>query len=75
MKMIERIAPDVGCLPISFVNAYFVGHSGGSWALIDSGLPGRADQIFNAAEARFGAGSRPEAIYLTHGHLDRKSVV
>jgi len=70
MKAIERIAPDVGWQPISFVNAYFVGHSGGPWVLIDSGLPGRAAQIFDAAEARFGAGSRPEAIYLTHGHFD-----
>jgi glyoxylase-like metal-dependent hydrolase (beta-lactamase superfamily II) len=70
MKAIERIAPDVGWQPISFVNAYFVGHPGGPWALIDTGLPGRAAQIFNAAEARFGAGSRPEAIYLTHGHID-----
>lgn len=70
MKAIERIAPDVGWQPISFVNAYLVGHSGGPWVLIDSGLPGRANQIFAAAEARFGAGSRPEAIYLTHGHFD-----
>jgi glyoxylase-like metal-dependent hydrolase (beta-lactamase superfamily II) len=70
MKAIERIAHDVGWQPISFVNAYFVGHPGGSWALIDTGLPGRAAQIFEAAEARFGAGSRPEAIYLTHGHFD-----
>ena len=70
MKAIERIAPDVGWQPISFVNAYLVGHSGGPWALIDSGLPGRAREIFDAAEARFGSGSRPEAIYLTHGHFD-----
>lgn len=70
MKAIERIAPDVGGQPISFVNAYFVGHSGGPWALVDSGLPGWAAQIFEASEARFGAGSRPEAIYLTHGHFD-----
>jgi glyoxylase-like metal-dependent hydrolase (beta-lactamase superfamily II) len=70
MKAIERIAPDVGWQPISFVNAFFVGHSGGPWALIDSGLPGRADQIFEASEARFGTGTRPEAIYLTHGHFD-----
>ena len=70
MKAIERIAPDVGWQPISFGNAYFIGHSGGPWALIDSGLPGRADEIFAAAEARFGAGSRPQAIYLTHGHFD-----
>ena len=70
MKAIERIAPDVGWQPISFVNAYFVGHSGGPWILVDSGLPDRAAQIFAAGEARFGAGSRPEAIYLTHGHFD-----
>lgn len=70
MKAIERIAPDVGWQPISFVNAYFIGHSGGPWVLVDSGLPGREDQIFQAAAARFGAGSRPEAIYLTHGHFD-----
>jgi glyoxylase-like metal-dependent hydrolase (beta-lactamase superfamily II) len=70
MKPIERIAPDVGWLPISFVNAYFIGRPGGAWALLDTGLPGRAAEIFDAAEARFGAGSRPEAIYLTHGHFD-----
>jgi glyoxylase-like metal-dependent hydrolase (beta-lactamase superfamily II) len=70
MKAIERIAPDVGWQPINFVNAYFVGHSGGPWALVDSGLPGWATQIFEGSEARFGAGSRPEAIYLTHGHFD-----
>lgn len=70
MKPVARIAPDVGWLPISFVNAYFIGHPGGAWVLVDSGLPGRAAQIFEAAEARFGAGSRPEAIYLTHGHFD-----
>jgi glyoxylase-like metal-dependent hydrolase (beta-lactamase superfamily II) len=70
MKSIERIAPDVGWLSISFVNVYWIGHSGGPWVLIDAGLPGRAAQIYDAAEARFGAGARPEAIYLTHGHFD-----
>ena len=70
MKSIKRIAPDVGWLPISFVNVFFVGHPGGPWTLIDTGLPGRAEQIVEAAEARFGGGSRPEAILLTHGHFD-----
>jgi glyoxylase-like metal-dependent hydrolase (beta-lactamase superfamily II) len=65
-----RIAPDVGWLPTSFVNVYFVGQSGGPWAVVDTGLPGRANQIVEAAEARFGAGARPEAIFLTHGHFD-----
>jgi glyoxylase-like metal-dependent hydrolase (beta-lactamase superfamily II) len=70
MRVITRIAPDVGWLPISFVNVYFVGRPGGAWVLVDSGLPGRATQISEAAEARFGAGARPNAIILTHGHFD-----
>jgi glyoxylase-like metal-dependent hydrolase (beta-lactamase superfamily II) len=70
MRPITRIAPDVGWLPISFVNVYFVGRPGGPWVLIDAGLPGRAQQIHAAAAARYGAASRPEAILLTHGHWD-----
>ncbi|MEY2479777.1 MAG: hypothetical protein QOI04_704 [Verrucomicrobiota bacterium] len=38
--------------------------------LVDAGVPGRAEQIAAAAEARFGAGAQPEAILLTHGHFD-----
>lgn len=70
MSTITRIAPDVGWLPISFANAYFIGRPGGPWVLVDTGIPGRASQITAAAEARFGAGTRPEAIILTHGHFD-----
>src|ERR1700724_207563 len=70
MTTITRIAPDVGWLPISFVNVYFLGRPGGAWVLIDAGLPGRANQILEAAEARFGADAPPEAIVLTHGHFD-----
>jgi glyoxylase-like metal-dependent hydrolase (beta-lactamase superfamily II) len=72
MKSIERVATDVGWLPISFVNVYFVGHPGEPWAVIDTGVPGSATQVFAAAEARFGGGARPEAIYLTHGHIDHR---
>jgi len=68
--MIRRIAPDVGWLPVSFANVYFIGRPGARWVLVDAGLPGRASEIAEAAEARFGAGSRPEAILLTHGHMD-----
>jgi len=70
MTTITRIAPDVGWLPVSFVNVYFVGRPGGPWILVDAGLPGRTNQIVEAAEARFGAGASPQAIVLTHGHFD-----
>ncbi|MFL6589581.1 MAG: MBL fold metallo-hydrolase [Chthoniobacterales bacterium] len=70
MTTITRIAPDVGWMPISFVNVFFVGRPGGAWILVDTGLPGRSNQIVEAAEARFGAGVPPEAIVLTHGHFD-----
>jgi glyoxylase-like metal-dependent hydrolase (beta-lactamase superfamily II) len=70
MTTITRIAPDVGWLPVSFVNVYFIGRPGGPWILVDAGLPARANQIIEAAEARFGPASPPEAIVLTHGHFD-----
>jgi glyoxylase-like metal-dependent hydrolase (beta-lactamase superfamily II) len=70
MRTIVHIAPDVGWLPVSYTNIYFIGRPGGRWVLVDAGLPGRAGYIIEAAEARFGGGSRPEAILLTHGHPD-----
>jgi len=69
-RLITRIAPDVGWLPISFANVYFIGRPGGKWIVVDTGFPGGAHEILAAAEARFGSGSRPEAIVLTHGHID-----
>lgn len=50
-------------------NAYLVGNTN-SWVLVDSGTPGNAGKIKEAAEARFGAGAKPRAILLTHGHFD-----
>ncbi len=67
---INRLAPDVGCLPIVFVNAYFLGRPGGRWVLVDTGIPGSMEKIQRAAVERFGERSRPEAILLTHGHFD-----
>ena len=58
------------------VNLYLLGDaaadsgSSGRWVLVDTGLPGAADRIVKAAESRFGAGTRPEAIVMTHGHFD-----
>src|ERR1700726_74211 len=69
-KLITRIAPDVGWLPVSFGNVYFIGRPGGKWVLVDTSLPNHASEIVEAAEARFGGGARPQSIILTHGHID-----
>ena len=68
----DTVAAGVTQLRIQrFVNVYFV-ETGtpGEWVLIDTGLPGSAHTIIAAANALFYTGSRPEAILLTHGHLD-----
>ena len=68
-----EVRPDVACLQLSLVNVYFVGDQGAgdrTWALVDAGLGWSAGKILRAAEERFGAGSRPESIILTHGHFD-----
>lgn len=65
-----HIADEVAGMQIVFVNAYFVGTARDGWVLVDTGLPGFAWRVAGAAEERFGANSRPEAIILTHGHFD-----
>ncbi|MGI4741487.1 MAG: MBL fold metallo-hydrolase [Janthinobacterium lividum] len=68
----DQVAAGVHQLRIKrFVNVYFI-ETGtpGDWVLIDTGLPGSAKEIIAAADKLFGAGAKPEAILLTHGHLD-----
>ena len=70
---VQRVAPALARLRILFVNVYFAGdpaERGAPWVLVDAGLPHSAARIVEAAEARFGRGSRPAAIVLTHGHFD-----
>jgi glyoxylase-like metal-dependent hydrolase (beta-lactamase superfamily II) len=67
------VAPDVACVQLSIVNVYLYGPPGArdrEWVLIDAGLSLSARRIARAAAARFGPGSRPGAIVLTHGHFD-----
>ena len=65
-----EVAGGVVRVPTVFVNAYLVDAPGGAWVLVDTGLPGFAWRVRQAAAARYGAGSRPAAILLTHGHFD-----
>lgn len=64
-----QITPGVHWLRISIANVYFV-RSASGWSLIDTAIPGRAGTIRAAADSLFGAGAKPDAILLTHGHYD-----
>ena len=70
---LHEIAPDIAYRRLVMVNVVFVGPPGAgdrNWVLVDAGLWGTKSLITAAAEARFGAGARPSAIVLTHGHFD-----
>jgi glyoxylase-like metal-dependent hydrolase (beta-lactamase superfamily II) len=70
---VREIAPDLACKRLALVNVVFYGKPGAGdreWVLIDTGVGGTAGLIIRAAAQRFGNGSRPYAIILTHGHFD-----
>jgi glyoxylase-like metal-dependent hydrolase (beta-lactamase superfamily II) len=70
---ILRVTPDIACLQIMIVNAYFVGDrdKSSSFVLVDAGVgPTAADRIRQAAERFYGSAARCECIVLTHGHFD-----
>lgn len=67
------IGADLAYRRLAIVNVIFFGTPGADdrqWVLIDAGLMGTAGRIAAAAEERFGAGARPAAIVMTHGHFD-----
>lgn len=74
----QEVAPDILCVPIIMVNVILVGKPNaddGEWVLVDTGMPNSSDKIIEAANFRFGRGSKPGAIILTHGHFDHIGAV
>jgi glyoxylase-like metal-dependent hydrolase (beta-lactamase superfamily II) len=66
---VDDVTPDLVRMRYLFVNLYLWGTEAG-WVLIDAGVKGCADDIVEVAEERFGKGTVPQAIVLTHGHFD-----
>jgi glyoxylase-like metal-dependent hydrolase (beta-lactamase superfamily II) len=60
---------DVAYYTNQIVNVIFIG-TPDHWVLVDAGMPKSGEEIRLVAEDRFGAGSKPAAIILTHGHFD-----
>src|SRR5690606_14733991 len=74
----QEVRSDLYSLTIQIVNVWFVGdpeRTYPKWVLVDAGMPQSANAIAAAAERRFGPGSQPEAIVLTHGHFDHVGAV
>jgi glyoxylase-like metal-dependent hydrolase (beta-lactamase superfamily II) len=70
---VHEVAPDLGYQRLAIVNVTYFGTPNAGdrkWVLIDAGVVGTAGMIGRAAEHRFGSGTRPAAIVLTHGHFD-----
>ena len=69
----HEIRSDLAYRRLVMVNVVFSGAPGAGdrgWVLVDAGVVGTRALIEAAAAARFGAGVRPVAIVLTHGHFD-----
>ena len=69
MARFTEVARDVAFMRCAIVNIVALGDRS-RWVLIDTALPGYGGAIRAAAEQRFGPGTRPAAIVLTHGHFD-----
>jgi glyoxylase-like metal-dependent hydrolase (beta-lactamase superfamily II) len=70
---LHEVLPDLAYQRLAIVNVAYVGPRGAGdrgWVLIDTGVPGMAGRIAEAAAERFGENARPAAIVLTHGHFD-----
>jgi glyoxylase-like metal-dependent hydrolase (beta-lactamase superfamily II) len=69
----KEVSQDILVLEFRVVTACLVGKPEGEnskWILVDTGLENSGDYILETTSSRFGEGSRPQAIILTHGHFD-----
>ncbi|MDW7673551.1 MAG: MBL fold metallo-hydrolase [Bacillota bacterium] len=75
---IQQVNSDVTLLELPLVNAFLVGNpstNNGDWVLVGAGMAHTGKDILQAAEGRFGKGSQPKAIILTHAHFDHVGAI
>lgn len=65
-----QLTDDIYYYTNQIVNVIFIGNDPDNWVLIDAGMPKSAKELIAVAEKRYGEGSKPKAILLTHGHFD-----
>lgn len=71
-----QVLPDLYCHTVQIVNIHLVGNpESKEFVLIDAGMPESAQEIISVIEEKFGEGSRPKAIILTHGHFDHVGAI
>ncbi|MTI81624.1 MAG: MBL fold metallo-hydrolase [Firmicutes bacterium] len=73
-----QVTEDILLLQFPLVNACIVGNpnaNDGEWVLVGAGMAHTAKDIILAAEGRFGKGTQPKAIILTHGHFDHVGAI
>src|SRR3954462_14919324 len=70
------VAPGVWGRKDVFVNFYMIQDlNTDDWVLVDAGLKWSIPKLKEMADYLFGAGSKPKAIILTHGHFDHAGSV
>src|SRR5699024_1764241 len=67
----EEVINDIFYYTDQIVNVSIIGYpKEGEWFLIDAGLPYAAEESMSVATERFGEGSKPKVIILTHAQFE-----
>ena len=67
----KEVRNDIYYYTNQIVNVVMIGDpEDEDWYLVDTGMPYSGKEIIFITEERYGKGSKPKAIFLTHGHFD-----